>query len=220
MEQLCISSFLHHGHPFHLYTYPPIQGVPAGALVLDANEILPASKIFMYREVPSYAGFANFFRYKLLLEKGGWFVDADTICLKPFEFAESFVFSSQGSGGARLVNVAAIRCPAGSAPMRLAWETCRDADTQSIRWGQTGPLLITRAVEDCGLQQFVQPPEVFCPVNFPEWEHVLDPLVAIPDTHGIHLWNEMWRRANKDKDQSYHPDCIYEQLKRRYLCGA
>jgi mannosyltransferase OCH1-like enzyme len=86
MEQLCIASFLHHGHSFHLYVYQDTAGIPAGTVVLDGNTILPADRIFTYREHKTYAGFANFFRYKLLLEKGGWFVDADTICVKPFNF--------------------------------------------------------------------------------------------------------------------------------------
>jgi hypothetical protein len=177
----------------------------------------------MYREVPSYAGFSNFFRYKLLLERGGWFVDADTICLRPFEFADPFVFSSQGAGGERLVNVAATKAPRGSAVMQMAWDACKNTDVGTVRWGQTGPLLITRAVEQCGLQQHIQSPEVFCPVNFPEWERVLDPCGVLPDTpppHAIHLWNEMWRRAGKKKDDSYPRDCIYETLKRQYLCSS
>jgi len=220
MERLCISSFLKHGHPFHLYVYQAAQGVPPGTTVLDANEILPSSRIFMYRDIPSYAGFANFFRYKLLLEKGGWFVDADTICLRPFEFADPYVFSSEGAGHNRLVNLAAIKVPRGSAIMQFAWDACQSMDVETLQWTQAGPKLITRAVEQYALQRHVQSPEVFCPLFYPDWEQALDPSVVLPNgpqTHAIHLWNELWRRAGKDKDQDYHPECIYERLKRRYL---
>src|SRR4051794_6165389 len=99
MERLCISSFLQHGHPYDLYVYRDIAGIPLGTVVLDGNQILPASRIFTYTEHQTYAGFANFFRYKLLLEKGGWFVDADTICLRPFHFRDDYVFSSEGING-------------------------------------------------------------------------------------------------------------------------
>src|ERR1700716_1693870 len=108
MERLCISSFLHHGHPFHLYVYQDTAGIPPGTVILDGNTILPASRIFTYTEHKTYAGFANFFRYKLLLEKGGWFVDADTICLRPFEFGDGHVFSSEGINGRQLVNLGAV----------------------------------------------------------------------------------------------------------------
>jgi len=92
MEQLSISSFLLNGHDYHLYVYDYVKNVPVGAVVRDANEILPASRIFQYKRSPSYAGFANFFRYKLLLERGGWWADTDTICVKPFDFPEEYVF--------------------------------------------------------------------------------------------------------------------------------
>src|SRR5258708_3897842 len=124
MEQLCISSFLQNGHPFHLYVYGDVAGIPPGTVALDGNQILPAARIFTYREHNTYAGFANFFRYKLLLEHGGWFVDADTICLKPFRFRTPYVFSSEGINGRQLVNLAAVKVPRKSAIMRYAWRAC------------------------------------------------------------------------------------------------
>src|SRR4051812_6131780 len=79
MERLSIASFLHHGHDYHLFTYGPVEGIPPGTVVQDACEILTESRIFQYRDHASYAGFANFFRYKLLLERGGWWVDTDAV---------------------------------------------------------------------------------------------------------------------------------------------
>lgn len=69
MEQLSISSFLLNGHDYHLYVYDDVKNIPFGAVVMDANEILASSRIFQYKRSPSYAGFANSFRYKLLLER-------------------------------------------------------------------------------------------------------------------------------------------------------
>jgi hypothetical protein len=220
MEQLCVSSFLRNGHPFHLYVYRETSGIPAGTTVLDGNEILPASRIFTYREHNTYAGFANFFRYKLLLEKGGWFVDADTICIRPFRFPSSYVFSSEGINGRQLVNLAAIKVPAGSAIMRQAWEACERLDTNELKWSQCGPSMLGPAVKACSLEQYVKPSEAFCPVHFSVWERMLDPQVQWDidgGTYAFHLWNELWRRAGQDKDARYPEACLYEQLKRRYL---
>src|ERR1043166_1162658 len=72
MEQLSIVSFLRNGHDYHLYTYAEFPNVPDGALIKDANAILPSSRIFQYKDRPSYAGFSNHFRYKLLCAHGGW----------------------------------------------------------------------------------------------------------------------------------------------------
>jgi hypothetical protein len=85
LERLSIASFLEHGHEYHLYVYGDVRNVPEGTTIKDGGEILPASLIFQYREHKSFSAFANFFRYKLLLENGGWWVDADTICLRPFD---------------------------------------------------------------------------------------------------------------------------------------
>src|SRR6266850_2985168 len=95
MEQLSIASFMRNGHEYHLYIYDEPKNVPVGTVIKDANEILPASSVFQYKQYPSYSGFSNFFRYKLLLERGGWWIDADTICLKPFDFPEDNVFSTE-----------------------------------------------------------------------------------------------------------------------------
>ena len=220
MEKLCILSFLNHGHEFHLYAYQDIAGIPAGTVVLDANEILPASRIFTYREHQTYAGFANFFRYKLLLEKGGWFVDADTVCIRPFQFEDDYVFSSEGINGRQLVNLGAVKVPSGSTIMQYLWETCEQMDISELKWSQSGPTLLGKAVEKFSLQRYVQPWEVFCPVHFSVWEKMLDPSISwdfSTQTHAIHLWNELWRRSNQDKDQRYDANCLYERLKARYL---
>src|SRR3954451_20135313 len=114
MEQLSIASFLENGHEYHLYVYDAVKNVPARAVLKDANEILPASRIFQYKHQASYAGFANFFRYKLLLERGGWWVDTDVICLTPFDFAEEHVFATEMCRGEEVVTSGIIKAPVGS----------------------------------------------------------------------------------------------------------
>ena len=36
-------------------------------------------------------------------------------------------------------------------------------------------------------------------------------------TAAVHMWHEVWRRNGADKDAQFHPDCLYEKLKRMYL---
>jgi len=93
-ERLCMRSFLHHGHSFHLYVYEPITGIPAGVEIRDANEIIPAEKVF--RDLRgTYASFADWFRLKLLYQRGGWWVDTDVVCLQPFDETDDYCFSSE-----------------------------------------------------------------------------------------------------------------------------
>jgi hypothetical protein len=219
MEQLAIKSFLFHGHPFHLYVYQATEGIPAGTIVQDANEILPATSIFKYSEHNSYAGFANFFRYKLLVDRGGWWVDMDVICLKPFRFPSEYVFSSERVAGRPCANNGIIKAPAGAPVVKHAWEACRAFDPRAMKWGQAGPALLSKCVEQFELTEFVQDPNVFCPIDPPDWESVLEPRARheFPDeTHAVHLWNELWRRMNRDKDGRYGRHSFYERLKRTH----
>ena len=214
-----IASFLANGHGFHLYAYDEIEGVPSGATVLNASGILPESRIFRYKENQSLAGFSNFFRYKLLLEKGGWWVDMDTVCLKPFDFETDYVISSEVDRGKPVVDLAALKVPAGSELARYAWGVCESKDPALLRWGETGPRLLREAVHHCGLDRYIQPPHVFCPVDYPDWESVLNrpDLETGPDSFAIHLWNELWRDRGQDKDAEYPRECLFEKLKSRYL---
>lgn len=224
MEQLSISSFLLNGHDYHLYVYDEVKNIPAGTVIRDANQVLPAALIFQYRQRPSYAGFSNFFRYRLLLEWGGWWADTDTICLKSFDFSEEYVFSSEiNHRGVEVVNAGIIKVPAGSRIMGHAWNVCQNKNLRRLVWGETGPRLMARAVRKFSLEGYKKGARVFCPVNYSEWQSVLEPnaQIALDDrTFAIHLWNEMWRLAGQDKDAQYHQSCLYEKLKRTYLPAA
>jgi hypothetical protein len=224
LEQLSIQSFLANGHQFHLYVYEGVENVPHGTVVKDANDVLPSIRTFKYREHDSYAGFANQFRYKLLHTVGGWWVDLDLVCLKPFDFATDYVFSSEDgltAGGPGIqVNVGAIKCPAGSSLMQHVWDQCSKKDPAELRWGEIGPILFADSVRRFGMESFVVPPSGFCPIAWRQWQDILDPDVPCRftgETYAVHLWNEMWRREGFDKDDAYAASCLFERLKARYL---
>ena len=224
MEQLSISSFLLNGHDYHLYVYDDVKYIPAGTVVMDAREILPASRIFQYNDRPSYAGFSNFFRYKLLLERGGWWADTDIICLKPFHFPAEYVFSSEiNHKGREVVNCGVIKVPPESEVMTYAWKVCQRKNSARLVWGETGPRLMAKAVKKFGLDEYKASHSAFCPIDYEAWCKVLQPGfdVSLDErTYAIHLWNEMWRLAGQDKNAQYHPTCLYEKLKQHYLSGG
>jgi mannosyltransferase OCH1-like enzyme len=222
MERLSITSFLRNGHEYHLYVYDDLPHVPAGTIVKDANEILPASRIFKYTHRPSYAGFSNHFRFQLLFQRGGWWADTDVVCLRPFDFSDEYVFASELSGERILANNGIMKAPARSEVMDYAASVCEMKDPQKLVWGETGPYLLTEIVGKYNLGQFQQPCSLFSPVAHADWHRLLEPyVVAIPaDAYAIHLWNSYWQFEPQDKNADYHPDCIYEQLKRKYFCST
>src|SRR6478736_5289132 len=126
MERMCIHSFLSHGHEFHLFVYANVENIPAGTIVKDGEEILSASSIFRYRDNGSYAGFSNFFRYELLWQRGGWWVDLDTICLRPFRFEDEYVIGSEplAEGGSHPIS-GVLKVPPRSALMQYLTDACR-----------------------------------------------------------------------------------------------
>jgi len=233
MEQLCISSFLSNGHNFHLYTYEEVQNIPKGTIIKDANKIIPPDKIFKYKEYDSYAGFANIFRYKLILEKGHYWVDTDVICLSPLVIKNDYVFPSsiyrmldfEGEAKSE-VESCIIKAPPGSEIMEYCFSESSIRKPSDLKWGEAGPDLLGIAVEKFGLQHYVVKPYTFCPISSEEWYKCLDgsfriawiemAKMAILKTKAVHLWNELWRREGVNKNYQFPKRCIYEQLKRRY----
>lgn len=202
MEHLSISSYLRHGHAFHLYTYGPVDNVPVGTIVRDANSIISLD-VYDPKDFTSLALFSDFFRYKLLLDRGGWWSDTDAVCMRTFDFATPYVFSSENTKeGSTHINGGTIKTPANSGVMFYCWQRCLETDIHVAKWGACGPELIAQAVKDMQLGMYVQAPHIFCPVP---WWMVWDfkNLLFKPDpsSYAVHLWNAMWVQENMNKSR-------------------
>jgi hypothetical protein len=107
-----MKSFLDHGHEYDLYSYSS-PSVPAGVRVMDANEILPRGEVFFYsggEGAGSVACFANLFRYRLLMLRGGWWADTDVVCLSS-QLPESETFFAWQD--AQLIAIGVLKFPPG-----------------------------------------------------------------------------------------------------------
>ncbi len=136
---LTIHSFLQKGHPFHLWTYYDIPNIPKGVILQNANEIIPKEKIFKYPENSkidwgkgSFAGFSDIFRYKLLFEKGDWWVDMDVTCLKEFHCEKPYFFRDHW----KLPVVGNIlKAPKGSELMKNCYRRAqKEVDEDNLDW--------------------------------------------------------------------------------------
>lgn len=231
MEQLSISSFLAHGYEFHLYVYNKVVGIPAGTKTIDANKIIPCEKVFKYPKYNSYAGFANMFRYKLLEQRGGYWVDVDIVCLRPFPENRDYLFAGQHTKPSKspleirpFANNCVIKAPVGSKIMQLCYEKASACDTTTLQWGVTGPRLLSKAVKLFGLEDCVADPSEICPIPWWQWERIVadntSDQIMSAKAYAIHLWQEQWRRYNIDKNRTFSSGSIYEYLKRLYIPGA
>lgn len=202
-----------------------MKGIPEGVNVKDASEVIPPDRKFKYKEYDSYAGFADLFRYKLLVEKGNYWVDSDVVCLKLFMHDAEYVFAGERVLHPRqdkkmIVANCIFKVLADSPIMDYCYRVADNKTPDSLKWGQTGPQLLTRAVSDLSMWSSVADPEVFCPVGWWSWHQFINPTVdknILNGAEATHLWNEMWRRNDIDKTESFDEKSLYEDLKNTYL---
>jgi hypothetical protein len=205
LERACVQSFLQKGYDFHLYCYEPVAGVPVGCTVRDANSILPEDRIIRYAKGAargSVALFADMFRYRLLHEIGGWWVDMDVFCLTESLPDEGVVLGRQDSS---VLNCAVMRFPPRHDAMQVAYETCvargLEADLNDV-----GPDLLTDLARRFRLSDCEFPPQVFYPLHYTEFWFVLDPRRTayaagkIRDAACVHLWNNLLTQTPLGKD--------------------
>jgi len=208
-EWLCISSFIRAGHSFELFTYDHDIKVPEGCVLREAAEIYPQSKVFFYNDspTPKVSAFANMFRYRLIHETGHCWVDTDVLCLSR-EIADGpFLFARQDS---EHYNCAILRFPAGHEAMRLAAEYCWER-RGVCGWGDLGPRLFTRVVEEYGLEREAVPIQALYPVHWRQSGALFSAHEAawvrerIVGAQMLHLWNETFGSVGISKASSPPP---------------
>lgn len=244
LEKLCIQSFLDYGHEFHLYTYAKLDGVPKGAVIKDANEILP-SKFIYGEKTGRIASFSDWFRYALLAKRGGFWVDTDVICIKPFAFTDSLVVGKErySSVCTAVIGVqqpqhpllVALRDACADFPKIKPWDDKKlrrrkwklrllGRGRESTRWGEVGgPLSLTNAMHYFNLMQFAKPHTYFYPIPYEVGDSIFDDTFANgynwhADTYAMHFWNNRLKTwcPGKDKNSTFAKNSLIEQLKRQY----
>jgi hypothetical protein len=202
---VCLQSFIDRGHAVDLYSFNRDVTVPAGVRVRDARELFALEDMFFYRKGRgrgSPSAFSNLFRYKLLAERGGWWVDTDVVCLArelpPFDI----FFARQDEN---VINCAVLHFPAGHAAMIQCFDEAQRAGRE-IAWGTTGPRLFTRVLDGLGMSHHALDSAICYPLP---WRQALDALN--PECTGtisanaasslfFHLWNEIYRRQAIDQN--------------------
>jgi hypothetical protein len=220
-EMLCLRSFVDHGHQVHLYTFESQLDVPAGVLTCDASALISRDRFFTYETgvtKGSPAAFANLFRYRLLAEKGGWWIDTDVVCLSSAipSFDQFFAYQDD-----EFVNNAVIFFKAQHAAMTLCLERAVKLGS-SVQWGDTGPRLLTQVLSDLDSLDQAQAPGVCYPLYYSQALDLLKPskTTAIADriksSLFLHLWNEIFRRNEVRKDWLPPRGSALRQLTERY----
>jgi hypothetical protein len=204
-----MKSFVDHGHRFILYTYSRSLNVPDGVECRDAAQLIGPEGYFTYGAAAgpgqgSHALFSNLFRYKMLAEHGGWWVDTDVVCLSR-DIPQVEIFAAYENTGQ--INGAVMRLPKGHAVALEALREAQEVGTRAI-WGQIGPRLVTSLLQAHGLTHAVQPMTLCYPIHYTEAIDVLRPSRTdinrerVRGALFLHLWNEILRREQVDKSKS------------------
>lgn len=224
-QQLCLKSFVDHGHEFILYCYDYFD-VPRGVELRDANEFFPRDRVFFYRrgfDAGSVAVFSDLFRFRMLHGCGGWWVDADVVCMSHEVPSSDIVFAfedkTRGSVGS-----AVLKLPRAHHLALELWRRAEEAGTD-VESGQIGPHLITQVVRKHSLEGLVLDAPSAYPLPPYEALHVLMPAryAEVRDkTNGatfLHLWNEVLRRSGVLKSIAPPPGSLLAELFQKHGVG-
>lgn len=232
LEKLCLKSFIDNGHEFHLYTYCEIKNIPEGVIIKDANEILNENEIFKYKN-GSVSAFSNLFRLTMLYKKGGYWVDTDVICVRPFNFDEEIVIASEPTHKytGNTITSCFIKmpqnCEVALAGMNIQIEHKKLILTGQMQWG-SGPKTMKELVQKFNLNKYVKPWRTVCSCGWDDYKSLLQPnynvnskvintMDKIPeDMICIHLWHEKWRSKKIDKNKKFDPESLYELFKKKH----
>lgn len=237
MEIYSIKSFLKQGFTFHLYTYEKVKGVPKGTIIKDGNTIMPMKQVFQYKQ--TFLPFSDIWRYKMLYEKGGYWVDLDMICIKPFDFKEPFVFSSERTiqKGAYAMkvpyvpNIGVLKAPKGSQFYKELYEKCyahheKGNNKDKIKYMR----MLREMIEQYKYGKYVMKPNKFCHLDWWYTKEAFLPIKKYNDKYGVkaktinsmfrvpytvHFWRDLATKKYKfDLNGTYHEDSLWEKMKK------
>lgn len=241
LEILSIKSFQKVGHKFILYTYGKVKGIPSGTIVKDGNKIMKKTDLFLFKK--SLLPFSDIFRYKMLYEKGGYWVDLDMIALKPLKFKEPFIFSSERTiqkGPYRnrekkeIENIGILKAPEKSDFYKELFEACMEEYNKEVKENIQFMRTMRVILEKYGYQKYVKPAKMFCPLD---WWHTKDAFYppcckekydvkgysvdsVLKNAHTVHMWRSiMYKRHKIDLSVEFDPNSMWERLKTRVYGG-
>jgi hypothetical protein len=235
MEIKSIQSFLDMGHIFHLYIYEDIGNIPNGVIVKDASIILPKEDVFTMKGL--HLPFSDIFRYKLLYEKGNYWVDVDMICMRELDFEDPFVFAGERTiqkGAYRnrhhkyLPNNAILKAPIKSDFYKELFEKSYNyqhchKNKDRIKYLR----MMRKLIEKYDYNKYVKSPKTFCHLDWWNAKEGFMDMKEFPSKYGvegstllsflsnevycIHFWRGLVRDKKKlDLNAIYPPNSLWE----------
>lgn len=184
----CLRSFIERGHRVRLFSYVAVD-VPEGVTRADAAEVVPENAVFFFRK--SIAPFADLFRYQLLHDHGGWWVDTDVYCLTSRLPDQPRAWAEDEPG---IFNNAILRFPPRDPLCARLLENARERVPRLTRYDELGPVLLSEVLARHGPADHAGTTAAFYPLHWLDAHFVWLPEYReevarrIRDASFLHLW--------------------------------
>ncbi len=210
LELLTINSFIRFGHEFHLWVYEkPITILPPKTVLRDAEQIISAHEVYKRKKDDPVLAFgkgsfstpfSDLFRYKLLYEEGGWWVDMDVTCLRPFSITAPFFFNPHPILP-MMGNI--MKCPKGNAMILETYQRVKqECNAETEDW-----LLPNRILNEVS-KKYQLDHYIGKNMGNRDWWPDIEAFIygrrKLPEQWFYFHWvNEMWRKHHLDKNRTY-----------------
>jgi len=196
-QQACLASFVRRGHRVEVFTYSENARFADGLHVRNAREILPEERVLRPLAGGRTGIRAHLFRYALLEQLGGWWIDPDVMLMQP-DLPEGSVYIAPPDVFRR-TPVAVLKFSAHHPLMAEARAQADALDGGPEAWERAGTALLgelvsacdvlSQATEGLGPISWLNVPDLFDPDRAAELER------AARSSCFLHLQDEVWRRA-------------------------
>jgi hypothetical protein len=224
-QLMCLKSFAASGHRVEVFSYNRDLNVPDWISVEDAGKVLPRNLVLrQLGEEGAFAIHANLFRYALLQQMGGWWIDPDVLSLKPDLPLGDVFFAGLDVFGR--VPTGALKFPAGHGLLTEALAETENLSGSLEDWEASGSALLTSLVERHKLNGKILSRMSLGPVSWFDVPDLFDPNRAeilnrlCKDFHFLHLHDDVWRRAGIPHDLAPPDGSFLDGQIRKYAAGA
>jgi hypothetical protein len=216
-EYMCINSFVKNGFMVNVWSYQNDIALPPNCNLKNAEEILSIEHLTRYfykgKEKSYLTTFSNVFRYNLLYKfPEQWWFDSDCICLKNQSFFKELRDNNSriiaGRESKHHINGAVLCIQDQSITSGLIdmQKNLVETKMDSMSWGDLGPKLITIYLRENDLLSLAQQRKIFYPILsnhallFNKDDNTEYIFHSIQDSYVCHLWNEMFKTFNINKN--------------------
>lgn len=198
-QLMCLRSFADSGHRVEVFSYNPDLRLPDWVEVRSAELIAGRERILRpLSEDGPVAIHANLFRYALLHQLGGWWIDPDVLLLTP-DLPEGDVFLAGPDTFGR-VPMGALKFPAGHGLLADAMARTEALGNSLEDWDRSGSPLLTTMVNGHQLNDSPSRPSLG-PLSWFDVPDLFNPACAEElnrKCNGFRFFqvhDEVWRRA-------------------------